>query len=72
MADSFGSTLFKQTFEKVFEKDVQGQLKMRFNATMEVGQWYFLFSHCILLCFRSRQGMGLKSKASSAAVLVER
>ncbi len=37
MADSFGSSLFKQTFHKVFEKDAQGNLKMRFNATMEVG-----------------------------------
>lgn len=36
MADSFNSTLFKQTFQKVFEKDAQGHLKMGFHATMEV------------------------------------
>jgi protein transport protein SEC23 len=36
MADSFESTLFKQSFAKVFEKDADGQLKMGFNATMEV------------------------------------
>lgn len=36
MADSFDSTLFKQSFAKVFEKDADGQLKMGFNATMEV------------------------------------
>lgn len=36
MADSFRSTLFKQSFAKVFEKDADGQLKMGFNATMEV------------------------------------
>ncbi|KAI6227627.1 Protein transport protein SEC23 [Aphelenchoides fujianensis] len=36
MADSFESTLFKQSFAKVFEKDADGHLKMGFNATMEV------------------------------------
>ncbi|CAD5233025.1 unnamed protein product [Bursaphelenchus xylophilus] len=36
MADSFESTLFKQSFAKVFERDVHGQLKMAFNATMEI------------------------------------
>uniref|UniRef100_A0AC35UIJ3 Protein transport protein SEC23 n=1 Tax=Rhabditophanes sp. KR3021 TaxID=114890 RepID=A0AC35UIJ3_9BILA len=36
MADSFLSTLFSQTFERCFEKDADGHLKMAFNATMEV------------------------------------
>uniref|UniRef100_A0A915EK87 Protein transport protein SEC23 n=1 Tax=Ditylenchus dipsaci TaxID=166011 RepID=A0A915EK87_9BILA len=36
MADSFSSALFKQTFQKVFEKDVNGSLKMGFNGTMEI------------------------------------
>lgn len=36
MADSFKSTLFQQSFKKVFEKDARGFLKMGFNATMEV------------------------------------
>uniref|UniRef100_A0A914HCX9 Protein transport protein SEC23 n=1 Tax=Globodera rostochiensis TaxID=31243 RepID=A0A914HCX9_GLORO len=36
MADSFDSTLFKQTFQKVFEKDADGSLKMTFNASLEV------------------------------------
>lgn len=36
MADSFNSVLFKQSFLKVFEKDTNGNLKMVFNATMEV------------------------------------
>jgi len=35
MADSFKSTLFQQSFKKVFEKDNAGFLKMGFNATME-------------------------------------
>uniref|UniRef100_A0A7E4VTQ8 Protein transport protein SEC23 n=1 Tax=Panagrellus redivivus TaxID=6233 RepID=A0A7E4VTQ8_PANRE len=36
MADSFKSTLFQQSFKKVFEKDSKGFLKMGLNATMEV------------------------------------
>lgn len=36
MGDSFNSTLFKQTYQRVFEKDAQGHLKMGFNATLEV------------------------------------
>jgi len=36
MADSFNSALFKQTFQRVFSKDDTDQLKMAFNATLEV------------------------------------
>ncbi len=36
MGDSFESTLFKQTYQHVFEKDAAGQLKMGFNATLEL------------------------------------
>lgn len=36
MGDSFNSSLFKQTYQRVFEKDANGNLKMGFNATMEV------------------------------------
>ena len=36
MADSFESSLFRQSFSKVFEKDADGHLKMAFNATMEI------------------------------------
>lgn len=44
MADSFNSVLFKQTFQKVFEKDANGSLKMGFNATMEVSINFFRLS----------------------------
>ncbi|KAK6037878.1 Sec23/Sec24 beta-sandwich domain protein [Cooperia oncophora] len=30
------SVLFKQTYQRAFDKDANGQLKMGFNATMEV------------------------------------
>lgn len=42
MGDSFNSTLFKQTFQRTFDKDAQGRLKMGFNATMEASLLLFL------------------------------
>ncbi|XP_059095381.1 protein transport protein Sec23A-like isoform X2 [Tigriopus californicus] len=36
MGDSFNSSLFKQTFQRVFVKDANDHFKMAFNATLEV------------------------------------
>lgn len=36
MGDSFNSSLFKQTFQKVLAKDVKGDYKMAFNGIVEV------------------------------------
>ncbi|KAF5292822.1 hypothetical protein FQA39_LY13867 [Lamprigera yunnana] len=36
MGDSFNSSLFKQTFQRVFAQDQKGELKMAFNGTLEV------------------------------------
>ncbi len=36
MGDSFASSLFKQTFQRVFAKDSRNDLKMAFNALFEV------------------------------------
>lgn len=36
MGDSFNSSLFKQTFQRVFAADAKGDLKMAFSATLEV------------------------------------
>lgn len=36
MGDSFNSTLFKQTFQRVFSRDQKGDFKMAFNGTLEV------------------------------------
>ncbi|XP_035449043.1 protein transport protein Sec23A isoform X2 [Spodoptera frugiperda] len=36
MGDSFNSSLFKQTFQRVFAKDQRGDYKMAFNGTLEV------------------------------------
>lgn len=36
MGDSFNTSLFKQTFQKVFDKDQKGDFKMGFGASLEV------------------------------------
>ncbi|XP_064456633.1 protein transport protein Sec23B-like [Ornithodoros turicata] len=36
MGDSFNSSLFKQTFQRVFSKDARGEFRMGFNALLEV------------------------------------
>lgn len=36
MGDSFNTSLFKQTFQRVFSKDGKGEFKMAFGANLEV------------------------------------
>ena len=36
LSDSFTTAIFKQSFQKMFEKDAEGNLKMGFNATLAV------------------------------------
>jgi len=36
MGDSFNSSLFKQSFQKVFNKDAKGDFKMAYGATVEI------------------------------------
>ena len=36
LGDAFNTALFKQTWQKVFTKDSQGNLKMAFNSSFEV------------------------------------
>ncbi|SAL98270.1 hypothetical protein [Absidia glauca] len=36
LADSFNTAIFKQSFQRMFQKDAQGQLRMGFNATTDV------------------------------------
>jgi len=36
MGDSFNSSLFKQSFQKVFNKDSKGDFKMAYGATVEI------------------------------------
>lgn len=36
MGDSFNTSLFKQTFQKVFAKDNRNEYRMNFGGTVEV------------------------------------
>ncbi|KAI8069597.1 protein transporter SEC23 [Gongronella butleri] len=36
LADAFNTAIFKQSFQRVFQKDIQGHLQMGFNATLDV------------------------------------
>lgn len=36
MGDSFNTSLFKQTFQRVFSKDYNGEFRMAFGGTLEV------------------------------------
>ena len=36
MGDSFNSSLFKQTYQRVFSRNENGELRMAFNGTLEV------------------------------------
>jgi hypothetical protein len=36
MGESFNSSVFKQTFQRVFAKDQKGELKMAFNGILQV------------------------------------
>jgi len=36
LGDSFNSSLFKQTYQRVFSRNEKGELRMAFNATLEV------------------------------------
>jgi protein transport protein SEC23 len=42
MGDSFNTSLFKQTFQRIFSKDFNGDFRMAFGATLDVKvQWAF-------------------------------
>jgi len=36
LSDSFATSIFKQSFLRLFNKDEQGHLQMGFNATFDV------------------------------------
>lgn len=44
LADSFNTAIFKQSFQRVFQKDSQGHLQMGFNATLDVQVCVYI--HC--------------------------
>uniref|UniRef100_A0A8W4F797 Protein transport protein SEC23 n=1 Tax=Sus scrofa TaxID=9823 RepID=A0A8W4F797_PIG len=44
MGDSFNTSLFKQTFQRIFSKDFNGNFRMAFGATLEVKRSYLVVS----------------------------
>ena len=52
MADSFNTSLFKQTFQRVFGKDANGDFRMAFCSTIDVKVIIFLTKKIIFFsCF---------------------
>ena len=45
MGDSFNTSLFKQTFQRVFSKDTKGDYNMAFNATFEIKAWAITYGN---------------------------
>ncbi|MBN3320327.1 SC23A protein, partial [Atractosteus spatula] len=54
MGDSFNTSLFKQTFQRVFSKDYNGEFRMAFGGTLEVKKIC-----CTQLLFSSMLKLGL-------------
>lgn len=52
LSDSFATSIFKQSFLRLFNKDEQGHLQMGFNATFDV-QVRFLLAHGSKLSIKS-------------------
>ena len=50
MGDSFNTSLFKQTFQRVFSKDAKGEFKMAFSSTVEVkvSHIVIMYSRCTM------------------------
>ena len=49
LSDSFTTSIFKQSFLRVFNKDDQGNLEMGFNATFDVQVWMAILKLHVLI-----------------------
>ena len=49
MGDSFNTSLFKQTFQRVFSKDAKSEFKMSFSATVEVKVGHIVICFIVVL-----------------------
>lgn len=66
LGDSFNTSLFKQTFQRVFSKDMKNEFKMAFGATLEVKTSRELkVQGCIGSCF----SLGVKGASVSESEL---
>lgn len=56
LSDSFNTAIFKQSFQRIFQKDSQGHLQMGFNATLDVQVCYYNHMEFLILlkgaCYR--------------------
>lgn len=50
MGDSFNTSLFKQTFQRVFSKDYNGEFRMAFGGTLEVKVKELDFKYLAISC----------------------
>lgn len=64
LSDSFATSIFKQSFLRVFNKDDQGALQMGFNATFDVQvcpltscNCHSAYSYSIILDNQGAQGL---------------
>lgn len=48
LSDSFTTSIFKQSFLRIFNKDDQGHLSMGFNATFDVQVSFSSFNHAYI------------------------
>lgn len=69
MGDSFNSSLFKQTFQRVMARDHENNLKMAFNANIEVKTSRELKSKALLLTFNHSTFTLLKKKRKIRIVI---
>lgn len=44
MGDSFNTALFKQTFQRMFSKDLRNEFKMAFGGTFEIKVNFLIFN----------------------------
>ena len=61
-ADSFASSLFVQSFKRIWEKDEKEQIDMNFNATVEIKT-----SREVKVCGMIGAGTSLKANSSSVS-----
>uniref|UniRef100_A0A8C2B9V5 Protein transport protein SEC23 n=1 Tax=Cyprinus carpio TaxID=7962 RepID=A0A8C2B9V5_CYPCA len=58
MGDSFNTSLFKQTFQRVFSKDYNGEFRMAFGGTLEVKVKELDFKYLNVSFFSQEMGVG--------------
>lgn len=76
LGDSFNTSLFKQTFQRVFNKGFNGEFRMAFGASLDVKvrdwfHWMTLTGKCKCCSFKTRfKNLGVENSTWSAVVPV--